>query len=68
MRRTASGHEPHIDWSIDVGVAAVPLQVDNDYLVTLGKRGKHRPNIRTSRARHVAGSATARRRESRRKG
>jgi len=37
------GHEPDVDRSIDVGSAAVPLQVDGDDLVTLGQRGKDRP-------------------------
>ena len=37
------GHQPDVDRSIDVGGAAVALQVDGDDLVALRERGKNRP-------------------------
>ena len=36
-------HEPDIDRSIDIGGAAVPLEVDRDDPVALGQRGEDRP-------------------------
>ena len=43
QRRDVVGHQPHVDRSVDVGGAAVPLQVDGDDLVALGQRGQDRP-------------------------
>jgi hypothetical protein len=37
------GHEPDVKRSVDVGGAAVALQVDDDDLVAFGQRGKGRP-------------------------
>jgi len=37
------GHEPDVERSVDVGRAAVPLQVDGDDLVPLRQPGKERP-------------------------
>jgi hypothetical protein len=51
-RRDVVGHEPGLDRSVDVGGAAVALQVDGDDLVTLGQGGKDRPE-------HLAGPEPA---------
>jgi hypothetical protein len=40
--RDVIGHEPRIDRPVDVGGAAVALQVDDDDLVALGQRRKDR--------------------------
>jgi hypothetical protein len=42
-RRDVIGHEPHVERSVDVGGAAVALEVDDDDLVALGQGGKGRP-------------------------
>ena len=41
--RDVVGHEPDVDRPIDVGGAAVPLEVDRDDLVALGQRREDRP-------------------------
>ncbi len=38
-----TGHEPHVDRSIDVSRTAVSLEVDSDDLVALGELWKDRP-------------------------
>lgn len=38
--RDVTGHQPYVDRPVDVGGAAVSLQVDGDDLMTLGQRGK----------------------------
>ena len=42
---------------VDVGGAAVTLQVDDDDLVASGQRGKDRPDISPDRSRRAAGSS-----------
>ena len=41
--RDVVGHEPDVDRPIDVGGAAVPLEIDRDDPVALGQGGEDRP-------------------------